>query len=133
MAQNCGRCINDSVIFMTISARKQRKGLYRAHPTERRKSMVAPLSKELSKQRNISRIAVRKGDTVMVVKGDRDIRGIEGKVSSVDTVRRRVMIDGVTIPKADGKQTARPVSFSNLVITALNPDGKRKTQAEGGN
>jgi large subunit ribosomal protein L24 len=121
------------VIFMTISARKQRKRLYGAHTTERRNSMIAPLSKELSKQRNIRRIPVRKGDTVLVVKGDREIRGIEGKVSSVDTVKRRVLIDGVTIPKSDGKQTARPVSFSNLVITALAPDGKRKTQAEGGN
>ena len=120
------------MIFMTISARKQRKRLYVAHTTERRKSMVAPLSEELSRQRNIRRIAVRKGDTVLVVKGDREIRGIEGKVSEVDSVKRRVMIDGVTIAKADGKQTARPVSFSNLIITGLSPDGKRKTQAKGG-
>lgn len=120
------------MIFMTISARKQRKRLYNAHTTKRRKSMIAPLSEELRRQRNISRIALRKGDTVLVVKGDRDLRGMEGKVSSVDTAGRRVMIDGVTMAKADGKQTARPVRFSNLVITAMAADGKRKTQSKGG-
>jgi large subunit ribosomal protein L24 len=95
------------------------------HPSAARRHMVVPLSPEAAKQSNLKRIAVRKGDTVMVVKGDKEIRGLEGKVSHVDPVSGKVTIDGITITKADGKQTARPVHYSNLMITNLYQDKMR--------
>ena len=115
---------------MTENRRLQRKRIFTAHVTARRKQMVLPLSEELRKQRNISRVPVRKGDTVVVVKGDSDIRGLEGKVSKVDTRRRKVLVDGITIAKADGKQAARPLSYSNLMIIALAVDQKRNISRE---
>ena len=126
MAPNCSRGIDDSVIYMTISARKQRKRLHTLDSTSSRKFMVVPLSPELKNQHGIKRLPLRKGDSVTVVKGDKEIKGVEGKVSKVDIRKRTVTIDGVTIPKADGKQSARPVSFSNVMITSLAQDPKRK-------
>lgn len=116
---------------MTISARKQRKRLHTMDSTSSRRTMVVPLSPDLRKQHGVKRVALRKGDTVTVVKGDKEIRGVEGKISFVDTRSRKVTIDGITIPKADGKQSARPVTFSNLMVTILAQDPKRKLRKEG--
>lgn len=115
---------------MTISARKQRKRLHTLDSTSTRRKMVVPISPDLRRQHGIKRIALRKGDTVTVVKGDKEIRGSEGKISKVDIVSRKVTIDGITIPKADGKQAARPIAFSNLMVTGLAQDPKRKIRRE---
>ncbi len=115
---------------MTVSARKQRKRLHMLDSTSSRRSMVVPISSELRRQYGVKRAPLRKGDTVTIVKGDKEIRGIEGRVSKVDTRDRKVTIDGITIPKADGKQSARPVSFSNVMITTLAQDPKRKLKKE---
>ena len=127
MAKDRRGRFNDSVIKMTISARKQRKRLYSMDSTASRKTMIVPVSPDLRRQYGLRKIALRKGDTVTVVKGDKEIKGVEGKVSKVDIRTRRVTVDGITIPKADGKQAARPVSFSNLMVTAMAQDAKRKT------
>ncbi|MEM3851838.1 MAG: 50S ribosomal protein L24 [Methanomassiliicoccales archaeon] len=110
---------------MTISARKQRKRLHTAPVSVARKRLVAPLSAELAGRYGIKRLPVRKGDVVVVIKGDKEIRGMEGKVSAVDPVSGKVTIDGVTIQKADGKQTARPISYSNIMIIQAYSDKRR--------
>lgn len=130
MAEDSSRGINDSVMKMTVSARKQRKRLHTRDSTSSRKSMVIPLSPELRKQHGVKKAPLRKGDTVTVMKGDKEIRGVEGKVSKVDTRSRKVTIDGITIAKADGKQSARPVFFSNLMITVMAQDPKRNFKKE---
>ena len=65
---------------------------------------------------------VCKGDTVIVVRGNEDIRNIEGKVLNVYTKTGRVAIDGITINQADGTAAERPIHASNLVITKLNTE-----------
>ena len=65
---------------------------------------------------------VCKGDTVIVVRGNEDIRNIEGKVLEVYTKTGRVSIEGITINQADGTATERPIHASNLVITKLNTE-----------
>lgn len=119
------------MIEMTVSARKQRKRLRSLDSTASRKTMVVRLSPDLIRQHGVKRTALRRGDSVTVVKGDREIRGVEGRISHVDTRSRKVTIDGITIPKADGKQAARPISFSNVMITVLSQDPKRRLRGEG--
>ena len=116
---------------MTISARKQRKRLYTLDTAAVGRLMVVPISPDLRKQYGVKRAPIRKGDTVTVIKGDKEIKGIEGKVSKVDRRSRQVTVDGITVAKADGKQSARPVSFSNLMITALAQDAKRNLKRGG--
>jgi len=108
-------------------ARKQRKSFYNAPSHIRRRNVSSHLSEELQKEYKLRSLQVIKGDTVRVMRGDEDILGLEGKVATVITKSGRVAIDGVTIAKADGTQTARPVHASKVVITKLDlSDPRRK-------
>ncbi|MBO5654361.1 MAG: 50S ribosomal protein L24, partial [Candidatus Methanomethylophilaceae archaeon] len=72
---------------------------------------------------------VCKGDTVVVVRGNEDIRGSEGKVLAVYTQTGRVAIEGITIAQADGSAAERPIHASNLVIVKLNLDDAWRKEA----
>lgn len=116
-------------------ARKQRKALYNAPNHVRNKSVGSHLSDELQGKLGRRTVRVVRGDTVRVVRGDEDILGLEGKVTSVDTQNGRLVIEGVTIAKADGTMTERPVHASNVVITKLDMKDnyrKQKLQYEEG-
>ena len=90
-------------------------------PPERR-APRAHLSDELRAKYGVRSARVCKGDTVIVVRGNEDIRNIEGKVLEVYTKTGRVSIEGITINQADGTATERPIHASNLVITKLNTE-----------
>ncbi|MBI0583622.1 MAG: 50S ribosomal protein L24 [Methanomassiliicoccus sp.] len=108
-------------------ARKQRKSFYNAPNHIRRKNISSHLSDELRKEYKLRALQVIKGDTVRVMRGDEDIVGIEGTVASVITKTGRVTVEGLTIAKADGTQTARPVHASKVMITKLDlSDPRRK-------
>lgn len=97
-------------------ARKQRKAQANA-PTHVKSKMVAShLSEDLMKEYKRRSARVVKGDTVKVVRGDAEIVGTEGKVTHIDLNSGRVIIEGVTIAKADGTMEARSVHASNVVI-----------------
>lgn len=108
-------------------ARKQRKALYNA-PNHVRSAMVSShLDDPLRKEYKQRAVRVIKGDTVKIMRGDEDILGLEGRVQEVNTRTGRVTIEGVTIAKADGTQTARPVHSSKVKITKLDlTDARRK-------
>ncbi|MBN1110022.1 MAG: 50S ribosomal protein L24 [Methanomassiliicoccales archaeon] len=114
-------------------ASKQRKALYNAPHHVRNKSVGSHLSEELIGKLGRKTARVVKGDTVRVVRGDEDILGLEGKVTRVNTLNGRLIVEGVTIAKADGTMTERPVHASNVVITKLDMKDnyrKRKLQFE---
>ena len=114
-------------------ARKQRKALYNA-PNHVRSAMVSShLDDPLRKEYNQRAVRVVKGDTVKVMRGDEDVLGIEGKVQDVNTRTGRIIVEGVTIAKADGTQTARPVHSSKVMITKLDlTDARRKEKLTKG-
>lgn len=76
------------------------------------------LSKELRKKYGISHFPITKGDIVVVKSGSRKTEG--GKVDSVDHVHSTLVVDGVTVAKADGKQKEKPVKPNQVVITRLD-------------
>jgi ribosomal protein uL24 len=82
----------------------------------------ARLSDELSKEHNARSMHVRKGDTVMVVRGN--FRDIEGKVTRVDCDKDAIYIEGVTREKANGNPISMPIRPSKVMITKLNLDDK---------
>lgn len=107
---------------MTTStkARKQRKARANA-PLHKRKRMVsAHLDSALMKEYNVRSVAVRKGDTVRVIRGDKDFKASEAKVASVDLKSLKLIIENVTVPKADGTQKPKPVDPSNVLLTKLD-------------
>lgn len=111
--------------------RKQRKARYIA-PLHLRNGLISsPLSAELRSEYRRRSVRVVKGDTVKVLRGDS--AGTEGLVEAVDTGRYRIVVEGVSIPKADGTEMPRPIDPSNVQVTKLNlKDAKRVEKlAEG--
>ncbi len=105
--------------------RKQRKAYFNAPLHKRHKFVTAPLSKELQRQLGIKRLPVRKGDTVLIVRGD--FKGIKGKVVKVDLKRVRIYVEGATLRKATGEVVYYPIHPSKVVIVELDlSDPKRK-------
>ena len=118
--------------MVSKQARKQRKRQHNAPEHLRRKMVASHLSDGLKEQYKKRSALVVVGDTVMVMRGDEKVRNIEGKVTDVNTRTGKVVIEGITIAKADGTLKERPVHASNLVITKLNlTDPWRKEKLEG--
>jgi len=118
--------------MVSKQARKQRKALYNAPNHVKRRMTASHLSEQLMKECNRRSACVIKGDTVRVLRGDEDVRGLEGKVTEVDIHTGRVVVEGVTVAKADGTKVAKPVHCSNLVITRLDlNDPWRKEKLQG--
>jgi len=118
--------------MVSKQARKQRKAQHNAPTHVKRRMTASHLSDQLMKECHRRSARVIKGDTVKVLRGDETVRGMEGKVSSVDTNTGRVVIEGVTMAKADGTQVAKPIHSSNLLITRLDlNDPWRKEKLQG--
>ncbi|MFQ5911087.1 MAG: 50S ribosomal protein L24 [Thermoplasmata archaeon] len=119
----------------STKARKQRKELYNAPWHRRRKRMAAHLSPKYlgdEKKAYPRAVPVRKGDTVLVVRGAD--KGHEGKVASTDTKSMTITIEGLTRKKADGTQIGKKIHPSNVTITKLDlsdPMRREKIEALG--
>jgi len=104
--------------------RKQRKYNYNAPLHIKSKLMSAHLSKDLMKKYNRRSIRVRKGDKVTVSRGQ--FKKKKGNVERVYLKKSKVYISGVEMIKKDGTKVFYPVHPSNLVITELNLDDKKR-------
>src|SRR5665647_1173807 len=101
---------------------KQRKRLFNAPAHIRHKIMSAPLSRELTASRGAKTLPVRRGDTILIKRGDN--KGFEGKVSRVDLKAFRIYIEGLTREKVDGTNLFLPIHPSKVEIRNLNLDDK---------
>lgn len=95
-----------------------RKRWFNAPLHRRRKYLSAPLSPELRAEYGTRSLPVRKGDTVVVLKGDWKMK--EGKVTRVDTKRMRIYIEGLTRERMDGSTVPIPIRPWNVMITRLD-------------
>jgi large subunit ribosomal protein L24 len=95
------------------------------------KMLGAALADELREQYKKRTMRVIKGDSVMVVRGEYKGRG--GKVEDVDTERGTLHIEGMQREKIRGGQVKVPIHSSNVKITALNlQDKRRSNRLQGG-
>ncbi len=101
---------------------KQRKRLFNAPAHIRHKLMAAPLSHELTASKGAKTLPVRKGDTILIKRGDN--KGFEGKVSRVDLKAFRIYLEGLTREKVDGTNIFLPIHPSKVEIRNLNLDDK---------
>ena len=106
----------------TTKPTKQRKRLYQAPVTERYRRFSAPLASKLKESHGTNSVPVRKGDTVMVMRGDR--KGLEGKVTQINRNSYRIFVEGADREKVDGTKISVPVHPSKVMITRLNLDDK---------
>lgn len=102
----------------TIQPRKNRKALYNLDPRSRRKQLSAHLAEDLLVKYNTRSVTLRKGDTVVVLRGD--YKGTVGKVLDVDARNTRVTVEGVTTQTAKHQSKPRWMHPSNLVVKKLD-------------
>lgn len=107
--------------------RKQRKYRYNAPLSTKSKFMGSHLSKELREKYNKRSIVIRKGDSVKVLRGQ--FKKKTGKVDRVDIKKTKVYINGIDITKKDGTKALYPINPSNIMITALNLDDKKRKKS----
>jgi large subunit ribosomal protein L24 len=98
--------------------RRQRRALYNASTTERRRRMTVPLSKELRRRFRRRNVPIRKGDTVRVLSGS--YAGEETRVARVTRRDYAVTLENVTLRTAEEKLKPLGIRPSHLVITRLN-------------
>ena len=106
--------------------RKQRKYQANAPSHIKGKMLQSHLSKELRQKHGKRAIRVKKGDKVKVMIGS--FRGKIGVVEKVDTKNSKVFINKVEFTKKDGAKTMYPIHTSNVMITELNLDDKRRKE-----
>jgi large subunit ribosomal protein L24 len=98
--------------------------LKKVDKTIQTRSVSAPLSEELSLKHGVGKMDVRKGDTVIVARGN--FRGVEGKVTSVDRKSGRIFVEGVSRERADGTTRLVSIHASKVIIRQLVLDDKRR-------
>lgn len=104
--------------------RKQRKYRYNAPLHISHKFISATLSKDLRKKYKRRSFPVRKGDTVKIMRGS--LKKKEGKISSIDLKKRRVIIEGIQRTKKDGSKISVTFDPSNLMIKELAMEDKER-------
>jgi large subunit ribosomal protein L24 len=107
-------------------ARKQSKYRINAPLHIKRNFASSHLSKELIKKHNKRNIITVKGDKVKVVRGQ--FKGHVGKVEEVDTDKIKIYVSGIEVQRKDGTKTRYPIHPSNVIITELNLDDKKRNQ-----
>src|SRR5882762_5188137 len=91
------------------------------------KKFGSALSEELRGKHGRTAVRPVKGDGVKIVRGG--FKGIEGKITGVDTKSGKLFIEGVTREKAAGGKTSPvPIDASKVLITNLNLEVKLKKQ-----
>jgi len=110
----------------SVQPRKQRKYRHNAPLHVRRHFMSANLAAPLRESYGKRSMVVRKGDEVMVMRGGNS--GTKGAVERVDMKREKVYIEGVKMTKVDGSAVPKPVHPSNLMITKLKLEDKKRQQ-----
>lgn len=106
--------------------RKQRKYLANAPLHLRKKFVSVNLSKELRKKHDKRNIAVRKGDTVQIMRGK--FKGKKGKVTEVKLKISKILIEGIQVKKQDSSKVNIKMQPSNLQIIELNLEDRKRNK-----
>jgi large subunit ribosomal protein L24 len=106
--------------------RKQKKYLANAPLHLKKKFISVNLSKELRKKFGKRNVPVRKGDKVQIMRGK--FRKKSGKVIEVSLKNSRITVEGIQVKKQDGSKVNFKLRPSNLMITELNLEDKKRSK-----
>ena len=106
---------------------KQRKYRVNAPFHIKRKFLSVHLSEELSKKYGKRAIVLRKGDKVKITKGQ--FKGKTGKIDQILTKKQKAFINGVEFQKKEGTKVRYPINVSNLVITEVELNDKKRQES----
>jgi large subunit ribosomal protein L24 len=112
----------------SVQPRKQRKFRFNAPLHVRHRFLSAHLSKELKKKYDKRSVALRKGDEVLIMRGN--FAKKKGKIIEIDLRKSRVSVENINRQKKDGTKVNVYLNPSNLLVQSLNlEDGKRLKRA----
>ncbi|MBD3310437.1 50S ribosomal protein L24 [Candidatus Woesearchaeota archaeon] len=104
--------------------RKQRKYRLNAPMHIKKNFLSAHLSKDLRKKHSARSIFLKKGDKVKVMRGQ--FRKKIGTVDRIDLQNSKAYVTGIETVKKDGSKIMYPLQPSNLMITDLKLDDKKR-------
>jgi len=109
-----------------MKADTERKRYHKEKLHKRKNRLHVHLSKDLRAKLKVKKrsILVRSGDRVRVMRGPG--KGKEAKIADVNTVRRKVYVEGVVSKTAKGRETPTALEPSNLMLLSLEPTPERK-------
>lgn len=107
--------------------RKQKKYRYNAGLKIKGDLASAHLSKELKQKYKKRSARIRVGDKITVARGH--FKKKTGKVERIDIKKNKVYITGIEVIKKDGTKTMHPIVPSNLIITELSVDDKKRAKS----
>jgi large subunit ribosomal protein L24 len=111
----------------SVKAGKQRKFRALASIQSRHKLLGANLSEDLRKRYMRKSFSVRKGDTVKIMRGQ--FKGKTGKVLIVNMRKLKIYMENIQRSKRDGTKVNVPLDPSNVQITELNLDDKKRIKS----
>lgn len=106
--------------------RKQRKYVYNAPLHIRQKMTRVHLSPELRNKYGKRSVGIRKDDKVKILRGQ--FKGKTGKVVEVNMKKQRVNVEGIENIRKEGTKAFYPLQPSNLMITELFLDDKKRKE-----
>ncbi len=107
--------------------RKKRKYRAKAPLHIKHKMMAAHLSKELQKKYKRRAVPLHKNDVVVIMRGV--FKKKHGKITQVNTKRMKVYVEGIQKTRKDGTKVNIPFDPSNLKITELDIEDKKRLNA----
>jgi len=112
----------------SVQPRKQRKFGLNAPLHIKGDFLRARLSKELSQKHQLRSLRIRTGDKVLIQKGQ--FKGTSGLVEKVDLARTRIYVKGAEITKKEGGKVSYPIHPSNVQLTVLVADDKKRLKKQ---
>jgi large subunit ribosomal protein L24 len=106
---------------------RQNASLFHSSTNLAGRTISSTLSDNLREQYRRRSCRVVKGDNVRVLRGE--YSGIEGKVEKVNTARGSLSIEGIQREKIKGGNVKVQIHSSNVIITGLNFDDKRRQKS----
>ncbi len=107
--------------------RKQRKYRFNAPLHTKNKFMSSHISKELKEKYGKRSVTLRKGDKITVMRGQ--FRKKNGKIERIDSKKGKVYVTGIDNVKKDGTKVMIPLNPSNMMITELNLEDKKRKES----
>lgn len=107
--------------------RKQRNYAFSAPLHIKQKMIASHLSAELRKKHGKRSMQLRKGDKVKIMRGQ--YKGKTGAVIRIFTIDKKAAVEGIENIRKDGTKTPYLLEPSNLMITELNLEDKRRKES----
>lgn len=104
--------------------KKQRKAFHEKPLHRKQKELSAHLHRKLAEELGFRSIALRKGDTVKILRGD--YKGKGGKISRVDISKGSVFVEKISRKKADGTEVLVPLQHSNLLVESIDRSDEKR-------